>query len=127
MVTAGVVDQQVRIPAVTTAIDCGPVLAPDGVRSQLMGANVMGLSAALQEAVTFEDGEAVQRNFDSYRLARMVDLPSTIEVVLVESDAPLGGVGEAGVPPAAPALANALARATGKRARALPLAPFYQG
>ncbi len=126
VVTAGVVDGQVRIAGVTSAIDCGPVVAPDGVRAQVEGANVMGLSAALHEAVTFEDGEARERNFDSYRLARMADLPSTIEVVLVESEAALGGVGEAGVPPAAPALANALARATGKRARTLPLAGFYE-
>ena len=128
VVTAAVVEGKVQILNVASAIDCGPVVSPDGVRAQVQGGTVMGLSAALGEAVHFEEGEAVERNFDSYRLARMADLPSTIEVVLVEDgETALGGVGEAGVPPAAPALANALAKATGKRARNLPLAGVYEG
>lgn len=124
-VTAGVVNHEVRILSLTTAVDCGQIIGADGIRSQVQGANIMGLSAALGERMEFEEGEAMTRNFDSYRLARMADLPSDIEVVIVESEAAPGGVGEIGLPAVAPALANALAKATGKRARSLPLAAFY--
>ncbi len=125
VVTAGIVGGRIRIIEVASAIDCGRVVAPDSVRAQLQGAAVMGLSAALGEEVTFADGEAEQRNFHSYTVARMADMPSRFVTVLVESGEALGGVGEPGLPPAAPALANALAKATGKRARTLPLAGLY--
>ena len=125
VVTAGIVGGRVKIIEVASAIDCGRVVAPDSVRAQLQGAAVMGLSAALGEEVTFADGEAEQRNFHSYTVARMADMPSRFVTVLVESGEALGGVGEPGLPPAAPALANALAKATGKRARTLPLAGLY--
>ena len=125
VVTAGVVNGRVKILEVVSAIDCGRAIAPDSVRAQLQGAAVMGLSAALGEAVTFEEGEAVERNFHSYAVARMADMPSRFVTLLVNSGEALGGVGEPGLPPAAPALANALAKATGKRARALPLAQAY--
>lgn len=127
VVTAGVVKGAVKIVEVVSAIDCGRVIAPDSVRAQLQGAAVMGLSAALGEAVTFEEGEAVERNFHSYTVARMADMPSRFVTLLVESGEALGGVGEPGLPPAAPALANALAAATGKRARSLPLSQTYAG
>lgn len=125
VVTAGLVNRQIRIIEAVSAIDCGRVIAPDSVRAQLQGAAVMGLSAALGEAVTFADGEAVERNFHAYQVARMADMPSRFVTLLVESGEALGGVGEPGLPPAAPALANALARATGRRMRTLPLGPAY--
>ena len=85
----------------------------------------MGLSAALGEEITFADGEAEQRNFHSYTVLKLQDSPIRVATVIVNSTGPLGGVGEPGLPPAAPALANALAAATGKRARNLPLARTY--
>ena len=127
VVTAGLANGRVKILEVVSAIDCGRALAPDSVRAQLQGAAVMGLSAALGEAVTFENGEAQERNFHSYSVARMADMPSRFVTQIIDSGAALGGVGEPGLPPAAPALANALAKATGKRVRTLPLAPAYMG
>jgi isoquinoline 1-oxidoreductase subunit beta len=125
VVTAGVVNGQVRLLEVVSAIDCGRAIAPDSVRAQLEGGAIMGLSAALGEEVTFADGEAEQRNFHSYTVLKLQDAPIRLATVIVNSGGPLGGVGEPGLPPAAPALANALAAATGKRARNLPLARAY--
>ena len=125
VVTAGVVAGQVRLLEVVSAIDCGRAIAPDSVRAQLEGAAIMGLSAALGEEISFADGEAEQRNFHSYTVLRLADSPIRLATVIVSGGGPLGGVGEPGLPPAAPALANALAAATGKRARQLPLAQAY--
>ena len=125
VVEAGVVGGAVQVTEVVSAIDCGRAIAPDSVRSQLEGAALMGLSAALGEAVTFADGEAVQRNFDGYRVMRLADAPVRLATVIVNSGERLGGVGEPGLPPAAPALANALYAATGTRARSLPLGTTY--
>jgi isoquinoline 1-oxidoreductase beta subunit len=81
----------------------------------------MGLSAALYEEVTLDNGMLRQRNFDTYSVMRMKTAPA-IEVQILETpDAPIGGIGEAGVPPAAPALVNAVFAATGQRMRSLPL------
>lgn len=126
VVEAGVVDGEVRVTRVTSAIDCGPVVNPDSVRAQVEGAATMGLSAALFERIDFADGHAQQRDFDSYRLLRMAEAPA-FHTIIIESDAPIGGAGDPGLPPAAPALANALAAATGERARTLPLAQIYAG
>jgi isoquinoline 1-oxidoreductase beta subunit len=125
VVVAGIVDGRVRLAEVVTALDCGRAIAPDSVRAQLEGAAIMGLSAAIGEAVTFADGEAVERNFHLYDVLKLADSPIRLATVLVPSDGPLGGVGEPGLPCAAPALANALAAATGRRARSLPLARAY--
>lgn len=125
VVTAGVVAGQVRLLEVVSALDCGRAIAPDSVRAQLEGAAIMGLSAALGEEVTFADGEAEQRNYHSYPVLKMADTPIRVATVIVSGGGPLGGVGEPGLPPAAPALANALAAATGKRARNLPLSKVY--
>jgi isoquinoline 1-oxidoreductase beta subunit len=121
VVEAGVVDGAIRIARVTSAIDCGRAIAPDSVRAQLEGAAVMGLSAAIGEEATFADGEIEQRNFHLYPLLGMAGSPFSLRTVIVTSGEALGGVGEPGLPPAAPALANALFAATGKRARSLPL------
>ena len=106
---------------VVCALDCGSVVLPDGVRAQVEGGIVMGLSTALREKVKIENGRAVNTNFDSYRLARIGDAPARIDTVIIESGEKMGGVGEPPLPPAAPAIANALFALTGKPARRLPL------
>ena len=114
-------DGTISIPRVVTAVDCGTAIHPDRIRSQMEGAAIMGISLALHGQVTFKNGRAEQSNFDTYELARMPDAPGVIEVVIIDSDAPPGGVGEPGLPPFAPALCNAIFTATGKRIRRLPI------
>ncbi len=121
VVEAGVADGTVRITRTWTAIDCGRAVNPDSVRAQIEGGTLMGLDAALHGRVDFADGMARQANFDSYPLMRLADTP-VMATRVIQSGAALGGVGEPGTPPAAPALVNALARATGSRLRRLPLA-----
>ncbi len=106
---------------VVCALDCGSVVLPDGVRAQVEGGVIMGLSTALREQVRIENGRAVNTNFDGYRLARIADAPERIDTVIIESGEPMGGVGEPPLPPIAPAVANALFALTGKPARRLPL------
>ena len=85
---------RISIPRVITAIDCGTIVHPDRVRSQLEGAAVMGISTAVHGRMTFKQGQAEQSNFDTIELARMPEAPKQIETILVESDAPPAGVGE---------------------------------
>jgi len=108
------------VPRVDLAIDCGQYVNPDRVRSQQEGAVVFGLSLARESEITARNGRIVQGNFNDYRLARISMTPQT-HVHLVESQAPPAGAGEPGVPPIAPALANAIFAATGRRLRELPL------
>ncbi|MBW0146089.1 xanthine dehydrogenase family protein molybdopterin-binding subunit [Marinobacter arenosus] len=104
------------------AFDCGPQANPERIRSQLEGACVMGIGIALQSEITFKDGVAQQGNFDRYLIPRMPDAPRVVRVHLVDNpDEPMGGVGEPGLPPVAPALCNAIYAATGKRIRRLPV------
>lgn len=110
----------IRVHRVVSAVDCGLVVNPDGVRAQTEGAIVFGLTAALKGEITLKDGRVVQGNFHDYPLLRIGEMPR-IDVHLVSSAEPPGGVGEAGVPPIAPAVANAVFAATGKRLRRLPL------
>jgi isoquinoline 1-oxidoreductase beta subunit len=124
VVEAGVRDGAVIVPRVFVAIDCGRAINPDSVRAQLEGATIQGLDAALQGRLSFAEGMAEQRNFDSYPLLGLDRSPVVVSRI-VESGGPLGGLGEPGLPPAAPALANALAAATGVRARRLPLGATY--
>ncbi len=115
---------QLHIPRVDVAFDCGPQINPERVRSQLEGAVIMGLSLALTGEITFKDGRAQQDNFHMYRVMRMNEAPREIRVHLLppaDWSVPLGGVGEPGVPPIAPALCNAIFAATGKRIRQLPI------
>jgi isoquinoline 1-oxidoreductase subunit beta len=115
---------QVEIPRVDIAIDCGPVINPDRVRSQLEGAVVQGIGAALLGEISFKNGRAEQDNFDGFELIRMDAAPREIHVHIVPATSwtqPLGGVGEPGVPPVPPALTNAIFAATGKRIRRLPV------
>jgi isoquinoline 1-oxidoreductase beta subunit len=104
------------------AVDCGVVVNPDTVRAQIMGGCLMGLSAALKEAVAFGDGGARSSNFGDYRILRNSEAPA-VEVHIVDSDEKPGGIGEPGVPPIAPAVANAFFALTGTRLRDLPLRP----
>ncbi|HEY0525367.1 MAG TPA: xanthine dehydrogenase family protein molybdopterin-binding subunit [Stellaceae bacterium] len=111
------------VPRVDVVVDCGAYVNPERIRSQIEGACIMGYSLATKGEITFEKGRAVQGNFDDYQVARIDEAPREINVHIVESsfDVPPGGVGEPGVPPFAPALANAIFAATGKRIRRLPI------
>ena len=115
-----VVNGAIRVHRVVSAVDCGLAVNPDGVRAQTESAIVFGLTAALKGEITLKDGRVVQGNFDGYPLLRIGEIPK-IEVHLVQNAEPPGGVGEPGVPPIAPAVANAVFAATGKRLRRLPL------
>ncbi len=104
------------------AFDCGRQANPERIRSQLEGACVMGIGIALKSEITFKDGVARQDNFDTYLLPRMPDAPKQIHIHLMDrQDEPMGGAGEPGLPPVAPALCNAIYAATGKRIRRLPV------
>jgi isoquinoline 1-oxidoreductase subunit beta len=121
-VEAEVAGGRLRVRKIVVAGDCGTAVNPDQVKAQFEGGSLMALSAALGETVTFTDGAADQTNFDAYRLLRMRQAPP-VEVLLFESpDALVGGVGEPPVPGLAPALANAVFAATGRRVRKLPFA-----
>jgi isoquinoline 1-oxidoreductase beta subunit len=111
---------EVRVHKIVCAVDCGRVINPDSVKAQMEGGIVFGLSAALKGAITFEGGRVQQRNFHDYRMLRINESPE-IEVHIVPSTEPPTGVGEPGVPPVAPAVANAIFAATGKRIRKLPI------
>lgn len=110
-----------KVHRVVCAIDCGTVVNPDIVAQQMEGAVVFALTAALYGQVDIQDGVVQQDGFASYPMARMADAPE-VRTLIVPSQRPPGGVGEPGVPPLAPAVANALFALTGRRMRALPLA-----
>ncbi len=115
-----VADGEIRVHRVVCAVDCSTVVNPDGVRAQIEGGIVFGLSAALKDGITIDADAVVQSNFHDYRLLRFDEMPR-IEVHIVPSTRPPSGIGEAGVPPIAPAVANAVFNATGQRLRSLPL------
>jgi isoquinoline 1-oxidoreductase beta subunit len=110
---------KIRIEKVIALMDCGWYVNPDIIRAQVEGSIVMALGAATIHATTFKDGKAVQENFDTYPMPRISDIPP-IEVHIMENDEKPGGVGEPGLPPFAPALANAIFDLTGRRIRRLP-------
>ena len=103
------------------AADVGLIVNPLGAEAQFMGATLNGISAALNLQITVKDGRIEQSNFPDYPLLRMSGAPD-VEVFLIDSQFPPTGVGEIGIPPAAPALVNAFFAATGKRLRRLPIA-----
>jgi isoquinoline 1-oxidoreductase beta subunit len=112
----------ITVHNVTCAVDCGSVVNPAIVKAQMMGGLTMGLSAALKEKIEFAGGGVKSSNFADYELLRMSEAPE-VEVHIVKSGEKLGGIGEPGVPPVAPAVANAVFKATGARLRRLPMNP----
>ena len=108
-----------KIDRVVAAIDCGQVVNPESVRAQAESAIIYGLSAALKNEITIKNGAVEQSNFDGYDPIRIDEAPP-IEVHIVKSKADPGGMGEPALPPAAPAVANAIFAASGHRLRRLP-------
>ena len=115
-------DGAVRVRRVVCALDCGTVVNPDTVRAQIESAVVFGITAALHGEITLKDGRVQQANFDTYQMLRMNEAPA-IEVYIVASSEPPGGMGEAGTSAIVPAVANAIFAATGKPLRRMPVAP----
>jgi isoquinoline 1-oxidoreductase beta subunit len=111
---------KLRVHKVTCAIDCGLAVNPDGVKAQMESGIIFGLTMALYGELTIEKGQLRQSNFYDYRIARMNEAPE-IDVYIVDSNEKMGGAGECGVPPTAPAIANAIFMATGKRIYNLPI------
>jgi len=113
---------KIKVHRVVAAVDCGPVINPDSLVAQIEGAVIMALSTALKEEVRFAKGGVASANFDDYPLIRMSEVPE-IEVPMIKSTDKIGGIGEPGVPPLSPAVANAFFNATGVRIRRIPLTP----
>jgi isoquinoline 1-oxidoreductase beta subunit len=111
----------VRVQRVVAAVDCGQAVNPDNVRRRSMWI-AFGLTAALKAEATLQDGRIHQSNFHDYPILQMNEMP-LVEVYIVESDQRPSGMGEMGVPPIAPAVANAVFAATGKRIRHIPIRP----
>ncbi len=114
------VDGRPIVRRVWLALDCGEAINPGQVEAQMTGSVIDALGPALRCQVTLRDGRAEQSNFDAYPILRIDETPE-IDVEIVNTGAPIGGVGEPGVPPVAPAVANAIFAATGRRMRRLPL------
>ncbi|NOT74645.1 MAG: xanthine dehydrogenase family protein molybdopterin-binding subunit [Cyclobacteriaceae bacterium] len=112
-------DGKVKIDKVWAVMDCGWYVNPDIIRAQVEGSIVMALGAAVKHATHFVDGKAVEKNFNTYQMPRITDIPE-IEVHIMDNDEKAGGVGEPGLPPFTPALTNAICDLTGKRIRVLP-------
>jgi isoquinoline 1-oxidoreductase beta subunit len=115
-------DGAVRVRRVVCAVDCGTVVNPDTVQAQIQSAVIFGITAALYGQVTLKDGRVEQTNFDTYQMLRMNEAPA-IEVYIIQSSEPPGGMGEAGTSAVVPAVTNAIYAATGKRLRKLPIDP----
>lgn len=113
-------DGEAKVHRVVMAIDCGLAVNPDGVKAQMESCVAFALGAALSSEVSFKDGQVEQSNFHNYQVLRMKDMPK-VDVHIVPSTEKMGGVGEPGVPPLAPAVTNAIFAATGKRIRRLPI------
>lgn len=114
-----------RLNNVWAACDAGFVMNPDGFRNQIEGGIVFGLTAAMYGELELAEGAIVQSNFHDYRMLRMDETPAITVAIINSGDVPVGGAGEPGLPPVAPALANAIFAATGERKRSLPLAKQF--
>lgn len=114
-------DGSPRVLKVTTVVDAGSIVNPDAAAAQIEGGTIMGLSSAIGEAITLDKGAVQQSNLTDYPILKMADAPPVHDIHFLNSGAYMGGIGEPGVPPAAPALANALFAVTGKRIRSLPI------
>ncbi|MGH1417908.1 MAG: molybdopterin cofactor-binding domain-containing protein [Hyphomicrobiaceae bacterium] len=117
-----IVKGQIRVPEIHLAVDCGFAANPERIRSQIEGACVQGMTLAMHSGVSFKDGAAVESNFHDYKMVRSDNYPEKVHVHIVEHPFSVhaAGVGEPGVPPIAPAIANAIFKATGKRLREMP-------
>lgn len=122
--TVGYNGYNVKVNKIYAAVDCGIAVNPNAIEAQIQGGIVHGMSAALWGQVKFANGVPSVNNFNQYRVVKLKDMPQ-ISVTIVNSGAPVGGVGELAVPCVAPAIANAFAQVTnGTRVRSL---PFYPG
>ena len=120
VVEASIVQEAIRVERVVCAIDCGTAVLPDAVHAQLEGSIAFGLSAALKEEIRVASGRVRQASFEDYPILTLAEMPR-VETYILESSAEPAGVGEPAVPIVAPALANAVFAATGRRLRRLPL------
>jgi len=114
---------EVRVVRVVTAFECGAIVNPDGLRHQVIGANIMGIGGALFESINFENGRVTNPHFAQYRVPRFRDIPKIEAILLDRKDLPPAGAGETPIVGLAPAVANAIFDATSIRLRSLPLAP----
>ncbi len=114
-------DGALAIKKLTAAVDAGTIINLSAAEAQVQGAMLDGISAAWFQKITIERGAAAQTNFDEYPMLRMNHAPPLVEVHFVKSVAPPTGLGEPGLPAAAPAVCNAIFAATGKRVRTLPI------
>lgn len=115
-----VADGSVRVHRVTAAVDCGRVVHPDTIRAQVMGAATMGLSMLMNEKLSFKDGAVQESNFHLCPILGPAEAPA-VDVHIVASEEPCGGIGEPGLPPLPGAVCNAIFAATGKRLRSMPI------
>lgn len=114
---------KVKIERVVTAFECGTIVNPDGLKNQVEGAIIQGLGGALFEAIEFENGKVLNPRFSHYRVPRFSDVPTLETVLLDRKDLPSAGAGECPIVALAPAISNAIFKATGIRLRSLPLVP----
>jgi isoquinoline 1-oxidoreductase beta subunit len=115
-------DHKLKVRDVVTAVDCGTVVNPDGAAAMIEGGVYYGLAATLMGEITIANGAVEQTNFDTFRVLRMEDAPP-VHVHFVASNEPPAGLGEPALPPIAPAVANAVFAASGRRIRRLPITP----
>jgi isoquinoline 1-oxidoreductase beta subunit len=111
---------EIKVHKVSCAVDCGKYVNPYMIEAQMQSCVAFGLTAALKGKITLKNGRVLQNNFNDYGMLMLREMPK-VDVHIIESDRPMGGIGEPGVPPVAPALANAIFAATGKRVRSLPI------
>jgi isoquinoline 1-oxidoreductase beta subunit len=121
-VSVGKKSNDIRVHRIVCAVDCGLVINPEGLEGQAESGITWGLSATLHGKIDFRKGAAVQENFSDFNVVRINEAPA-VETYVVPSTLPPGGFGETSVPPVAPAVANAIFAATGKRVRSLPITP----
>lgn len=114
-----VANGKITIDRIVVAVDCGPAVNPDTIEAQIEGAIAYGLSAALKDEITIDKGRVQQESYDDYRMLQFDEMPE-VDVHIVPSTEPVGGIGEPGLPPVTPAVCNAVFMATGKRIRKLP-------
>ena len=120
IIDVSVAGNNIKVNEVWAAVDCGHAILPSNIARQIEGSIVFGLSAALIEKLNIKDGVFEADNFGNYPVLRMSEMPK-VTVRVIPTDNYPGGIGEVGMPPVAPAIANAVATITGKRLRSLPL------